>query len=105
CIEKHTVEKEEPLHGWLLMGRLGICQKGAYAFSRENSRDIAVTLVRSSIFGYDGGFRPDYSGQIHHTDMGEHDFALRVFRDVSPGELERETRIFTEPFSVIRENS
>ncbi|MBP5273869.1 MAG: hypothetical protein ILO36_02900 [Abditibacteriota bacterium] len=104
-IEKRTVEKEEPLHGWMLLGRLGLCQKGAYAFSRENSRDTAVTLVRSSLFGYDQGFPPDYSGPVHHTDMGEHDFALRFFYDISAEELEKETQIFTEPFGVLRENS
>ncbi|MBQ9359317.1 MAG: hypothetical protein IJT95_07230, partial [Abditibacteriota bacterium] len=47
-IEKLTVGKEEPLHGWLRLGDTAFCQKGAYAFSRENETDTAVTLVRSS---------------------------------------------------------
>ncbi|MCE5199525.1 MAG: hypothetical protein ABFD54_00935 [Armatimonadota bacterium] len=104
AIEKSTDGAEEPLHGWLMAGELGISQDGAFAVDRQGDK-LRITLIRSSIYGYDKYWRVDPKGPINHTDLGEHEFRLRFVRQqgLKCEEMEHLTRAFVEPFRVIRD--
>jgi len=105
-IEKNTINREEPLHGWLICGDLGICQKGAFAYHKNEDGKICVTLVRSSIFGWDMGWKRDLKGHENHTDLGEHNFTFRFFMEENLNEktMNENLALLTEPFNVMREN-
>jgi hypothetical protein len=105
CIEKRTVRVEEPLHGWIAAGGVAIAQDGAFAFDRLPG-SIRITLVRSSLYGYDKGWKLDPLGPLYNTDMGEHSFRLRFFfgDNQSAQEMDRRHAALVEPFAVIRDN-
>lgn len=103
-IEKHTTGIEEPLHGWLAAGDVAVAQDGAFAFDIESDR-VRVTLVRSSLYGYDREWALDPLGPERHTDQGEHFFRFRFFFDgFDPQEMDRRHAGLIEPLLVIREN-
>ena len=105
AIPKKTNFKEEPLHGWLVCGDLGICQTGAFAYDRKDGK-ICITLVRSCLYGWDISCEPDKNGHLNYTDVGEHKFKMRLFQgsDLSLETMNKNLASFIEPFSVIREN-
>ena len=104
AIEKKTDGAEEPMHGWISAGRLGIMQDGAFAFDR-NGKQIRITLVRSSLFGYDICCPFDAAGPLNLTDQGEHSFKFRfIDKDgLSTSDMDQAFSGFIEPFHVLRE--
>lgn len=105
AIEKKCTGNEEPMHGWLLCGNLGVCQDGAFAFDSKNNH-VSVTLVRSNLYGWDITSTVDRLGPLNHTDLGEHSFKFRFFldKDLTEDKMEENLATFIEPFNVIREN-
>lgn len=103
-IVKKTDKAEEPLHGWMLADDLGIIQDGAFAFDRWDDK-LRITLVRSSLYGYDGADPFDPMGPLNHTDIGEHRFHMRLIRreGLTPADMDRMCADFLEPFYVLRE--
>lgn len=103
AIEKQTRDAEEPLLDWILAGELGIVQHGAFAFDRCGDA-LRVTLVRSSLYGYDRHWKIDQLGPVEHTDIGEHRFKLRFFRrqGLTGADMDGLAAAFKEPFQVIR---
>ena len=61
AITKNTNGIEEPLHGWIKASDLAILQDGAFAMDRLDSK-IRITLVRSSLYGYDKSWTIDELG-------------------------------------------
>lgn len=106
AIEKRTDGAEEPLHGWILAGSLGILQDGAFAFDRDGGK-LRITLVRSNLYGFHDPWVVDEKRQNKHTDIGEHSFRLRFIpRDgLNAAQMERLFAEFIEPFNVTRSNS
>lgn len=105
AIDKSADGAEEPLHGWLKSPRLGILQDGAFAFDRVGET-LRITLIRSSLYSYDGSWQLDPCGPLNHTDQGLHEFRLRFIpEDLPLDEMDRQFAAFVEPFPVIRENS
>jgi len=104
-VEKKTIGCEEPMHGWLLAGNLGIVQDGAFAYDRIGDV-LRLTLVRSSLFGYDQGWTIDRNGPVSNTDQGEHSFRFRFFKceNLIPEKMDALLASFIEPFRVMREN-
>jgi alpha-mannosidase len=104
AVKKRTNKAEEPLHGWMLTGSLGIMQDGAFAFDRQGNK-IRITLIRSSLYGYDFNSPFDPNGPLNYTDIGEHRFRLRFVRKsgLNAEEMDRMCEEFIEPFYVLRE--
>ena len=104
AIVKTTNFCEEPLHTWLKFNDKTIIQKGAFAYSKENN-NICITLVRSNIFAWHEPIKYNENAPHSHTDREEHRFKFRVFyKNISIEEAEKQSQIFVEPFSVMREN-
>ena len=97
--------REEPLHAWVRAAGWGLVQDGAFACDRHNAK-LRITLLRSSLYGYDQGFAPDMSGPLRQTDQGWRRFRLRWYTDdqTAPVEWDARAAAFLEPFTVIREN-
>ncbi len=97
--------REEPLHTWVRAGGVGILQDGAFACDLRQGM-LRITLLRSSLYGYDQGYTPDALGPLRHTDQGWRRFRLRWYRDeqLQPAEWDRRAAAFLEPCTVIREN-
>ncbi len=106
AIEKRTDGAEEPLHGWMLAGELGILQDGAFAFDRDGGI-IRITLIRSNLYGFHDPWIVDDRGPKQHTDIGEHRFRLRFIRreGLVTADMDRMFAEFVEPFHVTRSNS
>ncbi len=106
AIVKTTDGIEEPLHGWIKASDLVILQDGAFAMDRVGGR-IRITLVRSSLYGYDHRWAIDRLGPVSHTDQGEHAFRLRFMQagDLSPAGIDALFAEFIEPFKVVRSNA
>lgn len=105
AILKTTQDREEPLHGWLLAGSLGILQTGAFAFDMQGSK-LRITLIRSSLYGFHDPSPPDERAPLHPTDVGEHRFRFRFInlKDLEAEAMNRYWAAFMEPFRVIRQN-
>ncbi|MBQ0106017.1 MAG: hypothetical protein KBT47_08300, partial [Armatimonadetes bacterium] len=105
-IEKTTNHCEEPLHTWIRFGSKTLLQKGAFAYSRDNST-ISITLVRSNLYGWHTApCGASVNSPLWHTDRGEHRFSFRIFtKEITEEETEKQSQIFVEPFKVMRENN
>ncbi|MBI3991368.1 MAG: hypothetical protein HY350_04375 [Candidatus Omnitrophica bacterium] len=104
-IQKKTDKIEEPLHGWILAGDLCILQDGAFAFDRQGEK-LRITLVRSSLYGFEKHWVIDTNGPLRQTDIGEHRFKFRFFlqEGLTPDKMDKRHSAFIEPFRVLREN-
>lgn len=85
CISKSTEVTEEPLHGWIAAGPIKIFQDGAFALDRIGDK-LRITLIRSSLYAYCGGWPIDKRGPLNYTDLGEHGFRLRFLRQQADSE-------------------
>jgi len=105
AIEKTTNKCEEPLHGWIKFNNLAICQNGAFAFDKQDNT-VGITLVRSSLYGWHHPWKLNHKSPLNYTDVGEHKFKFRILNkeNISVEEIERMSKIFFEPFQVLREN-
>jgi alpha-mannosidase len=103
---KRAHDAEEPLHGWLLGGPVGLMQDGAFAFDHSHER-IRLTLVRSSLYAFHDPHKVDPLGPLNHTDLGEHRFRMRfVAADgLANADMDRLFAEFIEPFRVLRQNA
>ncbi|NQU10140.1 hypothetical protein HQ590_05085 [bacterium] len=99
---------ELPLHHWVQIddwrGDVAIIQDGAFACDCETGR-LRITLVRSSIYGYDENTRLDPADPERQTDQGEHRFRLCFLTEpgLDTAKIEEVTAAFLEPCLVIRE--
>lgn len=109
AIERRADGGELPLHNWVLLpgwrGPVGVIQDGAFGCDCETGR-LRLTLVRSSLYGYDASVKLPPADPQRHTDLGEHRFRLCLMRQagLDAPALDRETQAFLEPFMVIRES-
>jgi alpha-mannosidase len=103
---KQALDAEEPLHGWLLAGSFGLLQDGAFAFDWNRER-LRLTLVRSNLYAFHDPHVVDPKGPLRHTDLGEHQFRLRLIAAEGRGsaEMDRLFAEFIEPFGVLRQNA
>ncbi len=99
---------EMPMHGWLRIPvgkeQLAVVQDGAFAYDCLNGR-LRLTLVRSSLYGYDIGCKLFPEDTQQHTDQGIHKFRLCLLpgRNFKEKELDQAALAFVEPLMVIRE--
>jgi len=108
-IRREADGMETPLQNWLKYEenwQFGLAQKGAFAFDAERSR-LRVTLVRSSLYGYDQGNPVNPNLLYDRTDQGEHEFTFRFFaaKKIDDERLTKQGEILYEPPFVIRESA
>ncbi|MCP4401323.1 MAG: hypothetical protein GY801_28995, partial [bacterium] len=100
---------ELPLHQWLSLettsGNIAIIQDGAFACDDTPER-LRLTLIRSSLYGYDYRTPLGAEDPQHHTDRGEHRFRFCIFstQDLNAARLEQEALAYIEPYLAIRES-
>ena len=100
---------ELPLHHWLWMpaGNEGfaVAQKGAFACDCLKNR-LRLTLIRSSLYGYEAGREVLETDPQTDTDMGVRQFKILLLPDqkLDAGYFDRASEILNEPFTVIRES-
>ena len=85
---------------------IGIAQEGAFSCDCEGAK-CRLTLVRSSLYGYDRGTVLNPHEPQNHTDQGEHFFRFCIIfrKDLTAEWLEAATSSFLEPYPVIREGT
>jgi alpha-mannosidase len=100
---------EMPLHRWIWLpsGKgqgLAVLQDGAFAYDCHRGR-LRLTLVRSSLYGYDQGTKLAPHDIQQHTDQGIHQFRLCLMPQPNPSsvQLDRSALAFIEPFHLLRE--
>ena len=111
AIERASDGAELPLHGWVWLpaqqdtAGLAVLQDGAFAYDCRDGR-LRLTLVRSSLYGYDGHAKLVPQDPQQHTDQGIHRFRLCLLprRTFSAAALDRATLAFVEPLQVMRES-
>src|ERR1035437_7113170 len=99
-----------PMHGWVWLPNqdksgLGVLQDGAFAYDCKDGR-LRLTLVRSSLYGYDGNVKLVPHDPQQHADQGIHKFRLRLLplRKFNAAFLDRAALAFVEPLQVLRES-
>ncbi len=107
-IERQADGGELPLHHWLWLpghsGGLAVVQDGAFACDALGGR-LRLTLVRSSLYGFDNSTQLPPGDPQRHTDQGVHRIRLCLLprQNLGARQLERFATAFLEPYPVIRE--
>jgi alpha-mannosidase len=108
AIERKTDGKEMPLHNWLWCPQnksgLAIIQDGSFAYDCTKDK-LRINLVRSSLYGFHDPYVINKLAPQVDTDQGIHKFKLLILQDIEfdTKELNRQTDIFLEDFSLIHE--
>ncbi|MEZ4697571.1 MAG: hypothetical protein R2832_14250 [Rhodothermales bacterium] len=106
-IIRNSDGRELPMHGWLrTIGKDGftVVQDGVFACD-ATADAVRLTLVRSSLYGYDEKTKLSDADPVRHTDQGEHHFRLWFGAAPEDGvdDLNRHFEAFVERLFVIRE--
>ena len=84
---------------------MAVVQNGAFACDCLNGR-IRLTLVRSSLYGFEDNREVFAIDPQHDTDLGPRHFKVRFLPGVEldAERFDRTAEILNEPFTVIRES-
>jgi alpha-mannosidase len=108
-VERRADGRELPMHRWVRVpageSGLAVVQKGAFACDCLDGR-LRLTLIRSSLYGFEDGREVLEPDPQHDTDFGLREFALRLLPDApaDTAALDRLADVLNEPFIVIRES-
>ena len=112
AIECRADGMEMPLHHWIWLPSsaragsdgLAVLQDGAFAFDCTHGR-LRLSLVRSSLHGYNRNVKLSPHDIQQHTDQGMHRFRLCLLpqQKLNSAALDRSALAFVEPFHILRE--
>ena len=84
---------------------MAVVQKGAFACDCLNGR-IRLTLLRSSLYGFEDNREVFSIDPQHDTDLGPHHFKIQFLPGVELDveRFDRMAEVLNEPLTVIRES-